>query len=57
MNRLWICSRLGTEAAVGCRHEWLPREVLETKGVGGASTVKVEAVVCTTLTAHSEPHN
>jgi hypothetical protein len=33
------------------------REVLETKAVGGASTVKVEAVVCTTLTARSEPHN
>ena len=24
---------------------------------GGASTVQVEAVVCTTLTAHSEPYN
>jgi hypothetical protein len=33
----------------------LPRETLEAKAVGGASTVKVEAVVCTTLTAHSEP--
>jgi translation initiation factor 6 (eIF-6) len=33
------------------------REVLETKAVGGASTVKVEAVVCTTLTARSEPYN
>jgi hypothetical protein len=33
------------------------REVLETKAVGGASTVKVEAVICTTLTARSEPYN
>jgi hypothetical protein len=50
------CSRLGTN------HGWvlgvtlLQREVLEAKA-GGASTVKVEAVVCTTLTAHSEPYN
>jgi hypothetical protein len=35
----------------------LQREVLEAKAVGGASTVKVEAVVCTTLTEHSEPYN
>jgi hypothetical protein len=35
----------------------LQREALEAKAVGGASTVKVEAVVCTTLTAHSEPYN
>ena len=35
----------------------LQREALEAKAVGGASTVKVEAVVCTTLTARSEPYN
>ena len=35
----------------------LLREILEAKAGGGASTVKVEAVVCTTLTAHSEPYN
>ena len=34
----------------------LQREALEASP-GGASTVKVEAVVCTTLTAHSEPYN
>jgi len=31
------------------------RETLEAKAGGGASTVKVEAVVCTTLTERSEP--
>jgi hypothetical protein len=35
----------------------LQREALEAKAVGGASTVKVEAVVCTTLTARNEPYN
>jgi len=35
----------------------LPRETLEARAVGGASTVQVDAVVCTTLTAHSEPYN
>ena len=35
----------------------LQREALEAKAVGGASTVKVEAVVCTTLTARSEPYS
>lgn len=31
--------------------------VVEAKAVGGASTVQVEAVVCTTLTGRSEPYN
>ena len=43
--------------AVGLRVMLLRREALETKAAGGASTVKVEAVVCTTLTARSEPYN
>ena len=34
----------------------LQREALEARP-GAASTVKVEAVVCTTLTARSEPYN
>ena len=35
----------------------LQREALKAKAVGEASTVKVEAVVCTTLTARSELYN
>ena len=51
------CSRLGTRSVTGCARDVAQARSLEAKAVGEASTVKVEAVVCTTLTARSELYN